>query len=352
MSDFENPEIVDKEKTVEQLIIELNDKVALLSHEVAELRNGVAEAKTLPETQGAKKTLENIELLGATAKTTLSAIAQDAKTATEARASADKSNAEVEAILKMTKAREEESRTIQDQIAKELGDANANLSKLMEDSSRRIEEEHKKIEKMIPGAITAKLASSFKRRKDAISQYGWVWTSLLVAASLGLVVVGIIAIVNPGDHFWTTLPARAIVVVGLLFIEEFARRNYNIKFRLSEAYAYREALAELFYGYRSEIKGMKIKDASNSQQEIDAEKRLVEIFMDELSEEPGFEIFDKERSSSITEKILDKVTDSQGEESMVSKVVNGSLLAKVSWPIVVVCATIMIGTVLIVYINK
>jgi hypothetical protein len=158
--------------------------------------------------------------------------------------------------------------------------------------------------------------------------------------------------VKPGDHFWSTLPARAIVVVGLLFIEEFARRNYNIKFKLSEAYAYREALAELFYGYRSEIKGMKIKDVSNSQQEIDAEKRLVEIFMDELSEEPGAQIFDKERSSSVTERILEKVTDSQAEESMVSKVADGNLLAKVSWPIVVVCAIIMIGSILIAYINK
>ena len=352
MINDDNPEIVDSEKTVDQRVIEINDKLVQLSQEIQGMQKGIDEAKSLPEMQNAKKTLENIEELGSKAKTTLSVISQDAKMATESRASADKSNAEVEAILKMAKAREEESRTIQDQIAKELDDAKVNLSKIIEDSRKKIEDEHEKIEKMIPGAITAKLASSFKKRKDAISQYGWVWTTLLVAASLGLVVVGIIAIVNPGDHFWSTLPARAIVVVGLLFIEEFARRNYNIKFRLSEAYAYREALAELFYGYRSEIKGMKINDLSNNQQEIDAEKRLVEIFMHELSEEPGAEIFDKERPSSITEKILDKVTDSQAEESVVSKVVNGSLLAKVSWPIVVVCAIIMIGSILIVYINK
>jgi hypothetical protein len=334
------------------MVGEINERVVSLSQEIAELRKGVEEAKALPETQGAKKTLENIESFGTSAKATLSAIVQDAKSATEARATADKCSAEVEIILKASKAREEEGRQIQEDIEKDLNDVKAKLHDLIEESTKTIKEEHEKIEKIIPGAITAKLASSFKNRKDDISKYGWVWTLLLVASSLGLVSVGIVSIVKPGDHFWSTLPARAIVVVGLLFIEEFARRNYNIKFKLSEAYAYREALAELFYGYRSEIKGMKIKDVSNSQQEIDAEKRLVEIFMDELSEEPGAQIFDKERSSSVTERILEKVTDSQAEESMVSKVADGNLLAKVSWPIVVVCAIIMIGSILIAYINK
>jgi hypothetical protein len=352
MSNQENPEIVDTEKTIEQLVGEINERVVSLSQEIAELRKGVEEAKALPETQGAKKTLENIESFGTSAKATLSAIVQDAKSATEARATADKCSAEVEIILKASKAREEEGRQIQEDIEKDLNDVKAKLHDLIEESTKTIKEEHEKIEKIIPGAITAKLASSFKNRKDDISKYGWVWTLLLVASSLGLVSVGIVSIVKPGDHFWSTLPARAIVVVGLLFIEEFARRNYNIKFKLSEAYAYREALAELFYGYRSEIKGMKIKDVSNSQQEIDAEKRLVEIFMDELSEEPEAQIFDKERSSSVTERILEKVTDSQAEESMVSKVADGNLLAKVSWPIVVVCAIIMIGSILIAYINK
>jgi hypothetical protein len=266
------------------LVGEINERVVSLSQEIAELRKGVEEAKALPETQGAKKTLENIESFGTSAKATLSAIVQDAKSATEARATADKCSAEVEIILKASKAREEEGRQIQEDIEKDLNDVKAKLHDLIEESTKTIKEEHEKIEKIIPGAITAKLASSFKNRKDDISKYGWVWTLLLVASSLGLVSVGIVSIVKPGDHFWSTLPARAIVVVGLLFIEEFARRNYNIKFKLSEAYAYREALAELFYGYRSEIKGMKIKDVSNSQQEIDAEKRLVEIFMDELSE--------------------------------------------------------------------
>ncbi len=352
MSDDVNPEIVDSEKTIEQRVAEINEKLVQLTQDIQEMRIGIEEAKSLPETQNAKKTLENIEDIGSIAKTALNAISQDAKTSTEARALADKNSVETEVILKSVKARESESRDLQDKITEELRSAKGNLSKIIEESEKKISEEHKNIEKLIPGAITAKLASSFKKRKDDIAEYGWVWISLLVAASLGLVTVGTIAIVNPGDHFWATLPARAIVVVGLLFIEEFARRNYNIKFRLSEAYAYREALAEFFYGYRSEIKGMKIKDASNSLQEIDAEKRLVEIFMDELSEEPGFEIFDKERTSSIAERILDKVTDSQGEEAMVSKVVNESLLSKVSWPIVVVCAIIMIGTILIVYINK
>ena len=331
---------------------EINERVVSLSQDIAELRKGVEEAKTLPETHGAKKTLEEIASLGTSAKATLSAIVQDAKSATEARAATDKCNAEVAIILKASKAKEEEWRQIQEGIEKEVSGEKENLRILIEESSKKIKEEHAKIEKIIPGAITAKLASSFKKRKDDIAKWGWVWTLMLVASSLGLVSVGIVSIVNPGDHFWSTLPARAIVVAGLLFIEEFARRNYNIKFRLSEAYAYREALAEFFYGYRSEIKGMKIKDSSVGHQEIDAEKRLVEILMEELSEEPSSEIFDKEKPSSITEKLLDKATDSPSEESLISKLANGSLLTKISWPIVVVCAIIMIGSVLIVYINK
>ena len=61
MSNQENPEIVDTEKTIEQLVGEINERVVSLSQEIAELRKGVEEAKALPETQGAKKTLENIK---------------------------------------------------------------------------------------------------------------------------------------------------------------------------------------------------------------------------------------------------------------------------------------------------
>lgn len=344
--DTDVPEIKDDEKTILQIVSELRDEIAGLKHEVEE-------AKQIPSTKEAQSALESISKSRATADSLIVSLELSKKNASTAQAQAEASNESVSALLKAAKDFDLTTRkTLESAVADFQKQIHATEDALA-DSKKKLEEQQGRVEALIPGATSAKLASAFKDRKDQIAEGNSGWVVLLVLAALGLVAVGIVSIVSPGDHFWTTLPARAIVVIGLFFIEEFARRNYNIKMRLSESYGYKEVLSRSFYGYKNEIKGMKVPLEGPGGQSCEAEALLVKSFLDALSDEPGRSIFDKEKSPALSERLLTKLVDAKADDnSLLSKFVCGNVLAKVTWPIVVLFGIGVLGACLIIYLNQ
>ena len=125
-------------------------------------------------------------------------------------------------------------------------------------------------------------------------------------SALGLVAFGVISLFfNETFGLTTSLSARFVVVGGLVVLEEFSRRNFNVSSRLAEAYAYKEALAKSYTGYKSELQdiNMPIKSGEGGP----SSSVLVKTFLDKLADEPGKRVFDRERTALGLTGFLDHV---------------------------------------------
>ena len=229
----------------------------------------------------------------------------------------------------------------------------SSLKKVHDDYTERLELLAKKIEELLPGGTSIALSSAFEARKDAIEKFKWVWAALLAASALGLILFGGISLFYSEElGMASSWSARFIVVGGLVVIEEFSRRNYNVSSRLAEAYAYKETLAKSYTGYKNELQNVNMP--KKSEDGGPSASVLVKTFLDKLADEPGKRVFDRERTALGLTGFLDHVKDfrnvnsdvptsslgdgdSQGERSDSSSPKSSvpfELFRKVSWPVV------------------
>lgn len=105
--------------------------------------------------------------------------------------------------------------------------------------------------------------------------------------------------------------------------------------------------------YKNEVKGLKVPGGESGSQLNDADAILVRTFLDALGDEPGRNIFDKEKSASISERLVSRLIEAKADDdSLLSRIVGGHLLSRVSWPLVVIFGIGMVGACLIVFLNK
>lgn len=326
---------------------ELLKRVSQLETGLSNANKGIVEAKNLPSVQAAKDALKAVLDAENKAKPILEGLQSREKTITDIQASAEKKDSDIKALLEAISAQENATKELLDAVSKNLNDKQNELQNIISESSVKIADQHKRIEALIPGATSAKLATAFKERKDDVAKGGLGWIVLMVISALGLVAAGVVSWVCPGNGFWGTLPARAIVVVGLLLIEEFSRRNYNIKRRLSESYGYKEVLSRSFHGYKEAMTGVPLpKDAQGVG--CNADERLVDVFLKTLADEPGKNIFDKEKAVSFSEKLVEKLVEVKPDDtSLIGQLIKGNVLSKITWPIVAIVAIVVTGIVLV-----
>ena len=201
-----------------------------------------------------------------------------------------------------------------------------------------------RIESLLPGATSAGLASAFKERKDKIerTKKGWIIGALL--SSVALISLGICSLFGwmPSQGLVLSVAGRSVIIVGLIFIEEFCRRNYNVATRLSEAYAYKEVLATSYLGYKEQME--EIPMPRKGDQEPDkGHSVLMQTLLEKLKEDPGKDVFDKERqviglpgfldAAVKGDKDDDSTKDAQG--LLNAQFGAGKLATKVTWPVVV-----------------
>ncbi len=172
---------------------------------------------------------------------------------------------------------------------------------------------------------------------------------MLGVSALGLVAFGVISLFfNDKLGLTSSLSARFVVVGGLVVLEEFSRRNFNVSSRLAEAYAYKEALAKSYTGYKTELQdiNMPIKSGEGGP----SSSVLVKTFLDKLADEPGKRVFDRERTALGLTGFLDHVKEfpvihpqsdstdetSQGNPLRTDKydLPSWGVFRKVSWPVV------------------
>ena len=326
---------------------ELLARVSQLETGLSNANKGISEAKNLPSLQTAKDALKAVVEAENKAKPILEGILAKEKAITDIQASAEKKDSDIKALLEAISTQENATKELLKVVSKNLEDKQNEFQNIISESNIEIADQHKRIEALIPGATSAKLATAFKERKDDVAKGGIGWIVLMVISALGLVAAGVVSWACPGNGFWASLPARAIVVVGLLLIEEFSRRNYNIKRRLSESYGYKEVMSRSFHGYKEAMTGVKLP-ADQSGNECNADEKLVDVFLQTLSDEPGKNIFDKERTVTFSEKLVEKLVEAKADDtSLIGQLIKGNILSKITWPIVALAAIIVTGIVVV-----
>ncbi len=298
----------------------------------------IAEAKNLPSVQAAKNALNTIVDAESKVKPILEGLQNREKTIIDIQASAEKKDSDIKALLEAISAQETATKELLKEVSKNIGDKQSELEEIISESNAKIVDQQERIEALIPGATSARLATAFKERKEDVADGGLGWIILMIISAVGLIAAGIVSWACPAKDFWVSLPARAIVVVGLLLIEEFSRRNYNIKRRLSEAYGYKEVLSRSFHGYKDAMTGVSLP-ASESGETCKADEKLVDVFLKTLADEPGKNIFDKEKSVTFSEKLAEKLVEVKPDDnSLIGQLIKGNALSKITWPIVAIFA--------------
>lgn len=227
------------------------------------------------------------------------------------------------------------------------------FDKLYTTSERRIKELEDYINKLLPGATSLSLSSAFENRKTAVEKNKWWWATLLIASAGGIVYFGWWSLSEMMDHMastpavglpLSTIPIRIMIIAGLVIIEEFARRNYNVSSRLAEAYAYKEAIAQSYVGFKKEFSDIDLPPRGEGES-VKSIAVLADTFLQKIGDEPGKKVFDKEKPALGVVQAISKMSgqeESTSENKAQIVATATTFLSKVSWPIVVLVTVLSI----------
>ena len=142
----------------------------------------------------------------------------------------------------------------------------------------------------------------------------------------------------------SAIPVRIVIIAGLVIIEEFARRNYNVSSRLAEAYAYKEAIAQSYVGFKKELADIDLPPRPEGEV-IKSIAVLAETFLQKIGDEPGKKVFDKERPALGVVQAISKISGQDEPVADKAQIVATAttFLSKVSWPIVALVTVIAVA---------
>ncbi|MDF3837168.1 hypothetical protein P3W85_30055 [Cupriavidus basilensis] len=165
---------------------------------------------------------------------------------------------------KASAAAAQEEKNKAEQILQKLQDGMTQQQRLFAE----LKEQRDKIEGTLQGASKIALAKSFNTRKSTLQTTQIIWGVIFVLGIATLVLVSmsiwdgmIIAITKNPPHqgaagntlaFWLNI-SRYLVIMPIIWLTWFAARQYGHTLRLGEDYAFKEAAAHAFVGYRAEM---------------------------------------------------------------------------------------------------
>ena len=131
-----------------------------------------------------------------------------------------------------------------------------NISKLEQNYS----ELNGKVERLLPGATSAGLASSFCAQKTRFRSPQKWWMGTFIACMVALLVIAAIgggfvltAESDNWDAIFRHIVQRLPYVVPLVWLGIYSGRQYMLSLRLEEEYAFKEAISTAFEGYKREM---------------------------------------------------------------------------------------------------
>ena len=229
------------------------------------------------------------------------------------------------------------------------------LTTLYEENKTKLNELSVKINDLLPGATSVALATAFDERKQAVEKYKWVWAVLLVLSAVAIVCFGCWFLSTPTHpDAPSSLPIRFVIIAGLVMVEEFARRNFNVATRLAEAYAYKEAISKSYLGFKKEMTAINMPEKEPGA-DTSCVSVLVKTFLDKLGDEPGKKVFDKERRAlgviqAITQ--MNSVDTSTTDPAEKAKIMATAVSAftRISWPLVALVSVLAVAGCAVAYI--
>ena len=374
--DIEATELINRvdqlEKLVNELKISIDTKLAENTQAFAQAKkdaeNVVSELKTLStQAQSTANTVDakwkSIEQQVQNISSQKSQATSDASATQTAKTKAEQLLGTIKSDLENVKTTWENSfQELQKQYDGTLSQLNSNKEKKLEElyekyetdlselNKRYVEEFEKRtaeIEELLPGATSAGLASAFLQRKEAVEKNKKWWALLLLTSVAFLIIFGFLSMTNwfNSAGVVSSFPSRVIIIAGLILLEEFARRNFNIISRLAESYAYKETLAKSYLGYKKQMADTEMPSQDSNSNKAKGHSVLMRIFLDKLEDEPGKNVFDKEKHYIGPGAIMDNIAP--GNNAPTNKVATelskGSFLAKISWQIVVIVGIISVS---------
>ena len=237
-----------------------------------------------------------------------------------------------------------------------LSERKAAFEKIAQETKVTFSELRNQIEMLLPGATSAGLASAFLERKMTLQRTKRFWILGLLYSIAGLIFFGYLTSqgILSGSNEIASFVGRSIIVIGLIFAEEFCRRNYNIAARLTEAYAYKEVLSKSYLGYKKEMASMPMPKETKSDPENKGSSVLMSTLLDKLGKDPGDDVFDKERQIIGIGSVIDAMQNkSKGKDSPAggqdssgsinAQLPTGKFAAKVTWPVVVFAGVVVVA---------
>lgn len=269
----------ERRQAIESLGGKLAEALALLDTaqtELSEKAKLISKAEDLASSIEEKA--ETIEMLETQATSTVASLAT-LKAKAESDAKAITQNEEEIETLK------EDLSTEKDKSIKSNDAITAQLAKVTElhDVSDKLE---KLIRDLLPDAASAGLAESFARRVQRLEWTKWIWMFVFLGSIAGLIVTAAMILTKgntPSGEFWQVLLQRLPFTAPMIWLGWFSAIQYGNTVRLQEDYAFKEATAKAFVGYKDHMEhlsNVNIEDTKTAMKLLAA--RTIEI----LSHEP------------------------------------------------------------------
>lgn len=157
-----------------------------------------------------------------------------------------------------------------------------------------------KIELLLGDANRAGLAASFRARKVELEDPLKWWLGLFVASVLGLVIMAVLyfAPILQGGEL-KELPFRLALVSPFIWLGWFSAKQYGYTARLREDYAYKEASAMSFEGYKREA----------GESSVEMLEKLLDVSINNFSDNPIRIYSGTGNHASPLHELVDKTPD-------------------------------------------
>ena len=223
------------------------------------------------------------------AAASLATAQQNETTSTQLLATSTKSNADILVYEANIKALVSDFTTLKAGLE-------ANKTK-QEDLFKEFEGYRKTIDGLLRDANRTGMAASFTERKNNLDLPMRVWLSVFAFSIIGLVVMGkyyLAPLLDSGNL--EQLPSRLALTAPFVWLGWFAAKQYGYTSRLREDYAYKEASAKSFEGYKREA----------SQVNPEMLKNLLDTAIKNLGDNPIRIYSGHENHASPLHEILEK----------------------------------------------
>jgi hypothetical protein len=194
-------------------------------------------------------------------------------------------------------------------MAQELVSSITQKDALFKEFSDRREE----IAGLLENANKVGLARSFHDKRKELEKTWRVWTVAFIAGILGLFWIGwaeLLPLLRSDTADPTAVAIRFLIAGPLVWFAWFAARQYGHVLRISEDYAFKEAAAMAFAGYRNEMGG-------------DAEmlKLLQESAIRNFGSNPAKMLLKRADAASPLHEMLEKVLDKANPKEIIDALI-------------------------------